>query len=148
MRHNVLFLLLLVAPIATVAQAPVCSEQKIRDAIQKTTVKYTEDSFFWSGAYDKPLIGKTEQNSGAKRQEAAEPRKNEATADHPQRIVVAKSGDMAYEYGSGNMNYDEQKSGKHVSFQTAYLRVWKSVEGECKVAAFMIRPIESTIKEK
>jgi len=130
------------------AQAPVCSEQKIRDAAQKPSAKYSDDSFFWSGAFDKPLIGKAEQESGTRKAETAEPRKNETSADHPQRIVVANSGDMAYEYGSGNMSYEDQKTAKHVTFQTAYLRVWKSVDGECRVAAFMIRPIESSIKEK
>jgi len=42
---------------------------------------------------------------------------------------------------------EEGKSGKHVSFEAAYLRVWKSVD-DCKVAAFMIKPIESTLEEK
>jgi hypothetical protein len=148
MRHNYLFLVLLLVPSATMAQSSVCSEQKIREAAQKPGAKYSDDSFFWSGAFDKPLIGKAEQETGSKKQETAEPRKNEASADHPQRIVVANSGDMAYEYGSGNMSYDDVKTGKHVTFQTAYLRVWKSVDGECKVAAYMIRPIESSIKEK
>ena len=130
------------------AQAPVCSEQKIRDAAQKPSAKYSDDSFFWSGAFDKPLIGKAEHESEVTKAETTEPRKNETSADHPQRIVVANSGDMAYEYGSGNMSYEDQKTAKHVTFQTAYLRVWKSVDGECRVAAFMIRPIESSIKEK
>jgi len=66
---------------------------------------------------------------------------------HTQKIVVAKSGDMAYEYGTGEMSFDDVKTGKHVSFQNAYLRVWKSVDGDCRVEATMIRPIESTIKE-
>jgi hypothetical protein len=148
MRHNFLFLVLLLAPSTTMAQAPVCSEQKIRDAAQKPSAKYSDDSFWGSGAYDKPMIGKAEQEAGARKLENEEPRKNEASADHPQRIVVAKYGDMAYEYGSGNMSYEDQKTGKHVMFQTAYLRVWKSVDGECKVAAFMIRPIESTVEAK
>jgi len=147
-RYNFLLLVLLLVPSATMAQASVCSEQKIRDAAQKTSAKYSDDSFFWSGAFDKPLIGKANQQTGARKQETAEPRKNEASANHPQRIVVANSLDMAYEYGTGDMSYEDLKTGKHVTFQTAYLRVWKSVEGECKVAAFMIRPIESSIKEK
>jgi hypothetical protein len=148
MRHNFLFLVLLLVPSATMAQASVCSEQKIRDAAQKPGAKYSDDSFFWSGAFDKPLIGKAERETEATKKETAEPRKNEASADRPQRFVVANSGDMAYEYGSGDMSYEDLKTGKHVSFQTAYLRVWKSVDGECKVAAFMIRPIESSLKEK
>lgn len=40
-----------------------------------------------------------------------------------------------YEYGAGELSFDDQKTGKHVAIQTASLRVWKSVDGQCKVAA-------------
>jgi len=53
---------------------------------------------------------------------------------------------MAYGYGNGALSFDAVKEKKHVSFQIAYLRVSKAVGGECRVAATMIRPIESTIK--
>jgi hypothetical protein len=148
MRYAFLFLAALLAPASAVAQAPVCSEQKIQLAVQKMSMKNSDDSFFWSGAFDKPLIGKAEQQAARTKAETDEPRKNQVSADHPQRIVVSKSGDMAYEYGRGSLSYDEQKTGKHVSFETGYLRVWKSVAGECKVAAFLVMPIESTMKEK
>jgi hypothetical protein len=146
MKRICTLVFLLAVPIAVKAQGSVCSEQTIRDAVQNKTIKYTDDNFFWSGAYDKPMIGNSERTEGRKKAEAEEPRKNEANADHPQRVVVSKSGDMAYEYGNGEMSYDEQKTGKHVSFQLGYLRVWKSVDGRCKVAATMVKPIESTIK--
>jgi hypothetical protein len=148
MKRICLLLLLLAAPIAVMAQGSACSEQTIRDAVQNRTIKYTDDNFFWSGAYDKPMVGKAEQAEGRKKAEGEEPRKNEVSADHPQRVVVSKSGDMAYEYGAGEMSYDEQKTGKHVSFQTGYLRVWKSVDGQCRVAATMFKPVESTLQSK
>jgi hypothetical protein len=146
MKRIYALVLLLVAPIAVRAQAPACSEHAIREAVQNGMFKYTDDSFFWSGAYDKPMIGKAKQEEGRNTAEAEEPRKNEVAADHPQRVVVSKSADMAYEYGGGEMSYDEQKTGKHVSFQVAYLRVWQSADGQCKVAATIVKPIESTIK--
>jgi len=146
MKRICALVLLLVAPIALRAQASACSEHAIRDAVQNGMIKYADDNFFWSGAYDKPMIGRAEQEAGRKTAEAEEPRKNEVVADYPQRVVVSKSGDMAYEYGGGEMSYDEQKTGKHVSFQVAYLRVWKTADGQCKVAATVVKPIESTIK--
>jgi hypothetical protein len=146
MKRICITLLLLAAPVAVGAQGSACSEQTIRDAVQNKMIKYTDDNFFWSGAYDKPMIGKADQEEGRKKVEAAEPRKNEVSADHPQRVVVSTSRDMAYEYGGGEMSFEEQKTGKHVSFQVGYLRVWKSVDGQCKVAATMVKPIESTIK--
>ncbi len=58
----------------------------------------------------------------------------------PDRIVAAGSGDMAYEYGTGGMSFDEVGSGKRIAFTAAYLRVWRSVDGSCKEAAFMAEP--------
>ena len=63
------------------------AEQTIRDAVQNGMIKYTDDNFFWSGAYDKPIIGKSQREEGRKKAEAEEPRKNEVSADHPQRVV-------------------------------------------------------------
>jgi hypothetical protein len=146
MKRICILLLLLAAPVAVRAQGSACSEQTIRDAVQNRMIEYTDDNFFWSGAYDKPMIGKADRDAGRKKVEAEEPRKNEVSADHPQRVVVSKSGDMAYEYGGGEMSFDEQKTGKHVSFQVGYLRVWKWVDGQCKVAATMVKPVESTIQ--
>jgi hypothetical protein len=146
MKRILALIFLLAAPIAVNAQGPPCSEQTIRDAVQNRMIKYTDDNFFWSGAYDKPMIGKAEHDEARKKAEAEEPRNNEVDADHPQRVVVSKSGDMAYEYGGGEVSFDEQKTGKHVSFQVGYLRVWRSVDGQCKVAATMVKPIESSIK--
>src|SRR5580704_4792549 len=97
------FVFILAAPIAVRAQGSACSEQTIRDAVQNSTIKYTDDSFFWSGAYDKPLIGMAEREQAKKKAESEEPRTNEVDAEHPQRVVVSQSGDMAYEYGGGEV---------------------------------------------
>ena len=139
------------APSATAnadAQGAACTEQKIRDAVQKESYAMTEDAFFWSGAYDEPLIGTAAQAAGDKKKETEEPRKNSVSAQHPQHVAVSGAGDMAYEYGKGELGFDDVKTGKHISFETGYLRVWKSAESGCKVAGWMVRPIESTIKTK
>jgi len=129
------------------AQGPVCSERKIRESVKKGTYFGTADAFFWSGAYDKPLIGRAESEEAYRKLETEAPRKNQVTVEHPQHIVVSKSGDLAYEYGNGELSFDDQKTGKHVTLQNAYLRVWRSVDRDCRVVATVVRPIESTIKE-
>ena len=68
-------------------------------------------------------------------------RKNWSQTSNPERIVVSKSGDMAYEYGTSSVSFDDP-DGKHVAFQAGYLRVWKPVEGQCRVAALMARPYD------
>jgi ketosteroid isomerase-like protein len=147
MRRFCLFAVFFLTPIAAMAQSPVCSDQGIRTAVQNNSIQYTEDNWFWSGAFEKPMVGKAEQQKIRKEVETQQPRKNQSSSDTPQRIVVSANGDMAYEYGNGTLSYDDQKEGKHVAFEVGYLRVWKAVDGQCKIAAFMIRPIESTIKE-
>jgi hypothetical protein len=146
MRHLFTLLLVVIAPVATMAQTSACSEQGIRDAILNHTVKVADDAFFWSGAHDKPVIESAEKEEAAKKTEAEAPRKNPVADLHPQRIVVSNSGDMAYEYGRGEVSYDLPKTGKHVSFQAGYLRVWRAIDGECKVSAHMMRAIGSTHK--
>ena len=147
MNKIFILLFLFVTPTVAMAQGPVCSEPKIREAVQKGTYYGTADAFFWSGAYDKPLIGSAEGEEAYKKLQIEAPRKNQVISQHPQRIVASESGDMAYEYGAGEMSFDDLKTGKHLSFQNAYLRVWKSMDGDCRVAATMIRPIDSTMKE-
>lgn len=146
MRKIFLSLIILAVPVVAMAQGPVCSEQAIRDAVKNHTYKPSDDEFFWSGHYEKPLIGKEQHERAAKRSQGEAPRKNQVFTEQPERIVVSGSGDMAYEYGTNQLSFDDPKTGKHVSADGAYLRVWKSVDDACKVAASMIRPIESTFK--
>ena len=80
--------------------------------------------------------------------DAAAPRKNQAVTQHPERIVVSKSCDMAYEYGTAVTDFDDQKTGKHISFPSGYLRVWRFVDGIWQVAATMARPIETTAQSE
>ena len=52
---------------------------------------------------------------------------------------------MAYEYGSGEMSFDEQKTGKHVSFQVGYPCLEVCEDGQCKVAATMVKPVKALL---
>jgi ketosteroid isomerase-like protein len=138
--------LTLVSNIKAQTSSALCTEKGILDAVQNNAIKYSDDTFFWSGAFDKPLIGQAAAAEASKK--VAEERNHEVVADHPGRIVVSTSGDMAYEYGTGSLSYEERKTRKHVSFEIGYLRVWKLVDGDCKAAASLFKPIESTIRTK
>ena len=61
-----LLLITFASPIAAMAQGPGCSEQTIRDAVQNHTYKPSDDEFFWSANYEKPLIGRDEHEKAAK----------------------------------------------------------------------------------
>lgn len=135
----------LVCSAGTMAQSSKCTEPSIREAVQKVAFDYTDDSFFWSGAFDRPLIGKAVEDASEK---VAASRKDEVSTEKPDRVVVSSGGDMAYEYGTGSLSFVERDSGKRISFQVGYLRVWRVANGRCKVAATLYKPIESTIQTK
>ena len=58
----------------------------------------------------------------------------------PVRIVVAKSGDLAYEFSNGELSF-ETKDGKKVVIPQAILRTWEKDGGQWKIAAQFTRPI-------
>jgi ketosteroid isomerase-like protein len=139
MRHAavVVFLVSLCSSMPMLAQNGKCTESAIREAVAKESVTQTNDSFFFSGALDKPVIGKPENEAAGKK--IGETRANEKYPVTPQRIVVSSSGDMAYEYGTIHLSFDDKKTG-HEDFTAAYLRVWKIEDGQCKSAAMIAEP--------
>ena len=122
------------------AQKGPCTEESIKAESAKPGPKpRIDDYYLFSGAFQKPVVGEAE------RRKAIDPvmakRKNvKRDPDKPDRIVAAPSGDMAYEYGTGHMSFDDSDSGKHIDFTDAYLRVWKADNGSCKLAATMAQP--------
>jgi ketosteroid isomerase-like protein len=123
------------------AQNGPCTEAAVKAAkaaAPKGALPYTDDHYFFSGALDKPVIG-----TQARRQASATiaaGRKNESMVESTGRIVADESGDMAYEYGTVHISYDDVKTAEHADFTSAYLRVWKADRGTCKVAAEMAEP--------
>ena len=72
-------------------------------------------------------------------------RKNVTIRVHPQRVEVARSGDLAYSYSNFEMEFDEPgKSNRleHTKFSGSTLNVWKKVNGKWLIAASFNRPDE------
>lgn len=125
------------------AQSGPCTEQFVKDTITKNPRdSVADDAYFFSGAIDKPVVGKAAMHKAG--EPVAAQRANEKYPPlKPDRIVAAASGEMAYEYGTGDVSFDERSSGKHVAFTAAYLRVWRAIDGSCKEAAVMFEPEEN-----
>ena len=128
-----------VLAVSAMAQSAPCTEQAIRDTGSRETAPMTNDMYWYSGALEKPVIGKTEGDKAWSDVDAT--RKNGKYTVTPDRIIIAQSGDMAYEYGTSHVIFDEAKSGKHHDFTSAFLRVWKVADGSCKLAAAMFQPV-------
>jgi hypothetical protein len=123
------------------AQSGPCTEQFVKEQVStgRRHTAVADDAYFFSGALEKPVIGRAAADQAFK--PVAAQRKNHTQEPlKPERIVAAPSGEMAYEYGTGNVSFDEVSSGKHIAFTAAYLRVWRSIDGSCKQAAFMAEP--------
>jgi len=116
-------------------------EAAIRAAIASEHTQYTDDAIFWSGAFKRPFVRpeKGEEFPG----EEISKRSNEKNTTDVQRIEVAASGDLAYEFSYGTVEYDlAGPTPQHVAFKIALLRAWKKVNGEWKVAALFARPLD------
>jgi ketosteroid isomerase-like protein len=105
-------------------------------------LSHTEDEVFWSGAYKRPVVG-SEKPEPYPESAAGKRRNQKNTVTTIDRLEVAASGDMAWEFSHSTLEWDQEgdPSG-HVSVAAAELRVWKKVGGEWKVAAFFARPLD------
>jgi hypothetical protein len=124
------------------AFAQECTDQFIRANINSNDRNLlTSDTYFFSGALDKPIVGIDNADSKKVDEKLSHERKN-AKYDplKVERVVVAPSGDMAYVYGSGHGSFDEVATGKHIDFTPAFLMVWRADSGTCKIAAAIYEP--------
>jgi ketosteroid isomerase-like protein len=121
-------------------QSGPCTEQFVKEQFSKNHHDAAaDDAYFFSGALEKPVIGRAAKDRAFK-PVVAQRTNVKSEPLKPDRIVAAGSGEMAYEYGTSNLSFDEVGGGKHIAFTAAYLRVWRSVDGSCKEAAFMAEP--------
>ena len=148
---SILIVLLVVAALAATLSgqgAMSADEKAIRDHIARydggdRNNLFTSDRVFWSGAYRRPTIGseRSEESKTISVSLAARVSNSERGRTTPVRIVVAKSGDLAYEFSNGELSF-ETKDGKKVVIPQAILRTWEKDGGQWKIAAHFTRPIE------
>jgi hypothetical protein len=107
------------------------SDEEVLRKLQGDPGTYTDDSFFFSGAHDRLIVGKEPpppSRGGA--------RTNFRQVDDIQKLHISRSRDVAYAYGTPTLSWDGQKP-----FQAAFLRGYRKEEGRWKVAALFQRPI-------
>ena len=116
-------------------------EAAIRAAATGEHAGSTDDAIFWSGAYKRPFI--LPHTGELFPEDEAGTRTNVKISTDVQRIEVAASGDLAYEFSYGTLEYDQVATPpKHMAFKVGLLRVWKKVNGEWKMAATFARPLD------
>jgi ketosteroid isomerase-like protein len=117
-------------------------ETAIRALILSEQGKFTDDAVFWSGADTRPIIGdqKGEVFPGDEFSKRANMKLGSVDI---QRIEVAASGDLAYEFSYQSLEYDQGGTPlKHWAIKADMIRVWKKVNGEWRIAASFVRPFD------
>jgi len=141
MRRILAVLVVCFGGVSLFAQTP-STEQRIRDLVAKydtdhdVSKVFEEEAVFWSGAFAKPQTASVPTDPADRL--AAPGRKNVVQKTDVQRIVVAKSEDMAYEYSTFVLSFDDDEG--HKERIGAVLRVWRKTGAEWKIAAMFHRP--------
>ena len=52
------------------------------------------------------------------------------------QVAVSADQSMAYDDGSAHIEYDETATGRHISYEMTYLRVWRVVDGRCRITSY------------
>jgi len=102
----------------------------IRDADDEAAM-YAPEAWFLSTRTPEPLLGREARRADiAKRREPAE---DESTVIEPDRIVVAESGDLAFDDGTYRTTWTED--GRPQEVHGFYLRAWQKLDGRWQIAA-------------
>ena len=137
------------ALVSVVAQQSSSAEQQIRDQIAKHDAAaggapgsarqfYTMDAVTWSNAYSRPHTMDEPLDKARPDLQVAPGRHNQVSKTNPSRIIVAKGGDMAHEYSTFLLSYDDDKG--HANIEGALLRAWQLQNGQWLIAAEFRRP--------
>jgi len=97
------------------------------------------DRILWSGPMQRPVIGNERPVPAATAQIPLADRESTKAVLKPQRIIVAESGDLAYEYETGVITAT-LKDGSTKTVENAGIRVWQKDGGEWKLAAHFSAP--------
>ena len=119
-------------------------EQTIRNLIAqenegKNVIQSTDSIVFVAGPFPRPLVGKMNPERQAISDSISKVRSNSTYKREVVRLVVAKSGDIAYEFGNGVINYVNPQK-EPVVVNNSYVRTWKKVNGQWMVDIAFYRP--------
>jgi ketosteroid isomerase-like protein len=107
---------------------------------QNKAVARTSDRVFWSGAYEKPVIG-DERPVARKGEGGVENRVpgSQRAQTTIRKIVISDAGDMAYDYSDATLTFD-MKNGTKFSLKNSGIRVWRKEGGQWKLAVQFTAP--------
>jgi ketosteroid isomerase-like protein len=141
--------------IASPTPAAGTAEQQIRAQIQKIDAAanpyagtdrqalLSESAITWSNRTQHPSGFYKDRQQALADSIGPADRKNSTLKTSPERIVIAKGGDMAYEYSTFTLSYDDARG--HRQLEGALLRIWQNDGAAWKVAAVFQRPYGTVV---
>ena len=140
MRVGLVSLFVLLSALQARAQQSSCTE----GLITQGKLPAADDVFVYMPPYGRPVVGK--RATQAANAENFGGRSNITRSwVGERRVVRSSSGDMAYEYGTLRVGYDE--AGAHTEFDAVMLTVYMVKNGECQIVAMTMQPIEEPSKK-
>jgi ketosteroid isomerase-like protein len=126
------------------AQDRSADEKALRELIVKLDAQnqaepIAPDAVRWTGAQVRPYVQGQRAEPRPGLAVGAE-RVNQKQTYKVERLKIAPSGDMAYEYSNFVLTYDRKDTGRSERFEGALLRVWEKVKGQWRVAAWFQQP--------
>ncbi len=140
MRYSLVALFILLSAVMTQAQTGPCTES----VVQQGHLPVADDAFSYMPPYGKPVVGKPAMEDANKKSFSDRTNvKHSWVGEH--KIVSAPSSDMAYEYGTVHVAYDDKEG--HHEFDAVMLHVYKTKEGACQMVAMTMQPLEKQSKQ-
>lgn len=144
MNRRASFLMVSCVLLAAAGRANADDEQQIRELVKKADagvkIKHTDDSIFVAGGLQRPLVGKERDDFSAQHaDEMKKDRPNQKKQTTIRRLVIAQSGDLAYDFSDVKVSWDG-KDGKPAGLEASHLRVWRKKNGEWLEEAIFARP--------
>jgi len=140
MRYNLVAFFILLAAVMTQAQTGPYTESVIKQG----HLPVADDAFSYMPPYGKAVVDKPAMQDANKKSFSDRTNiKNSWVGEH--RIVAAPSGEMAYEYGTVHVSYDDKEG--HHEFEAVMLHVYKAKDGVCQMAAMTMHPLDEQSKQ-
>jgi ketosteroid isomerase-like protein len=141
MRLGLVALFLLMSTVMTHAQTGAFTEKVIKEG----HLPVADDAFSYMPPYGKPVIGKPAMQDANKKSFSDRTNITRSwVGEH--KIVSSPSGDMAYEYGTVHMGYDDKEG--HHEFQAVMLHVYKAKASACQMVAMTMQPLDEQSKKQ
>lgn len=119
-----------------------CDEPTIRRLGSQPVGSIAAPDIYFNTRAGQPAVVGHEQMEALRKTHAKERANVKPYVFTPLQVVTNPDGTMAYDDGVAHIEFDDAASGRHMSYDITYLRVWRLIDGRCLLAAAYSRPVD------